>query len=151
MLIREAGILFNGIPIIFTSYHRASKERTNLVCSSGLMSGLLSFAECLMEPVEYFESDKYSIVFKKGTINDLFRDIQEIVAFMVIDKDPRLEKYLKKTIQPLLNKLLKSFVSQFNGCNLTKVGQFERFKETLNKIFGTGTQTLEERVVSLLA
>ena len=150
MLIREAGILFHGIPIIFTSYHRASKKQTNLVCSSGLMSGLLSFAECLMEPVEYFESDKYSIVFKKGIIKDLFRDVQEIVAFMVIDKDPRLEKYLKKTIQPVLDKLLKKFVSQFNGCNLTKVGQFEPFKEILNKIFGTGTQTLEERVVSLL-
>jgi hypothetical protein len=151
MLIREAGILFHGIPIIFTSYHRASKDETNLVCSSGLMSGLLSFAECLMEPVEYFESDKYSIVFKKGIIKDMFRDVQEIVAFMVIDKDPRLEKYLKKTIQPLLDKLLKCFISDFNGCNLTKVGQFETFKQTLNKIFGTGTQTLEEKVISLLA
>ncbi|MFX0038720.1 MAG: hypothetical protein ACFFCY_10650 [Promethearchaeota archaeon] len=150
MLIREAGILFHGIPIIFTSYHRASKDNTNLVCSSGLMSGLLSFAECLMEPVEYFESDKYSIVFKKGNIEDFFRDNQEIVAFMVIDKDPRLEKYLKKTIQPILDKLLKKFISQFEGCNLTKVGQFEPFKQILNKIFGTGTQTLEERVVSLL-
>lgn len=150
MLIREAGILFHGIPIIFTSYHRASKQKTNLVCSSGLMSGLLSFAECLMEPVEYFESDKYSIVFKTGIIKDLFRDEQEIVAFIVLDKDPRLEKYLYKTILPLLEKLLKKFVSQYHGCNLTKVGQFEPFKRILNKIFGTGTQTLEEKVVSLL-
>lgn len=150
MLIREAGILFHGIPIIFTSYHRASKQKTNLVCSSGLMSGLLSFAECLMEPVEYFESDKYSIIFKKGLIKDLFRDVQEIIAFMVIDKDYRLEKYLHKTILPLLEKLLKIFVSQYDGCNLTKVGQFEPFKKTINKIFGTGTQTLEEKVVSLL-
>ena len=150
MLIREAGILFHGIPIIFTSYHRASKQKTNLVCSSGLMSGLLSFAECLMEPVEYFESDKYSIVFKKGSIKDLFRDVQEIVAFIVLDKDYRLEKYLHKTILPLLEKLLKKFVSQYDGCNLTKVGQFEPFKRILNKIFGTGTQTFEEKVVSLL-
>ncbi|MFX0022114.1 MAG: hypothetical protein ACFE9S_07290 [Candidatus Hermodarchaeota archaeon] len=149
MLIREAGILFHGIPIIFTSYHRASKYQTNLVCSSGLMSGLLSFAECLMEPVEYFESDKYSIVFKKGIIKDLFRDVQEIVAFIVLDKDNRLEKYLKKTILPLLEKLLNRFISHFNGCNLTKVGQFEPFKGEINKIFGTGTQTFEEKVISL--
>jgi len=149
MLIREAGILFHGIPIIFTSYHRASKDNLNLVCSSGLMSGLLSFAECLMEPVEYFESDKYSIIFKKGIIKDLFRDKQEIVAFIVIDKDPRLEKFLKKTILPLLEKLLRKFISQFDGCNLTKVGQFEPFMRTINKIFGTGTKTLEEKVVSL--
>lgn len=150
MLIREAGILFHGIPIIFTSYHRASKDQTNLICSSGLMSGLLSFAECLMEPVEYFESDKYSIIFKKGTIKDLFRDFQEIVAFIVLDKDYRLEKYLKKTILPLLEKLLKRFISQFNGCNLTKVGQFEPFTREINKIFGSSTQTFEEKVISLL-
>ncbi len=150
MLIREAGILFQGIPIIFTSYHRASKTQTNLICSSGLMSGLLSFAECLMEPVEYFESDTYSIVFKKGTIKDLFRDVQEIVAFIVLDKDFRLEKYLRRTVLPLLEKLLKKFVSQFDGCNLTKIGQFEPFRRTINKIFGSGTQTFEEKVVSLL-
>lgn len=151
MLIREAGILFHGIPIIFTSYHRASKKKTDLVCSSGLLGGLLSFAECLMEPVEYFESSKYSIIFKKGTIVDYFDNLQEIDAFIILDKDDRLEKYLNRTIQPLLKKLLKRFVAQFDGCNLMKVGQFESFKRTINKIFGTGTQTLEEKVVSLLS
>jgi hypothetical protein len=120
------------------------------ISSSGLMSGLLGFAECLMEPVEYFESDKYSIIFKKGLIKDLFRDVQEIVAFIVLDKDFRLEKYLKKTILPLLEKLLRKFISQFNGSNLTKVGQFEPFRQTINKIFGIGTLTLEEKVLSLL-
>lgn len=59
-----------------------------------------------MEPVEYFESSKYTIIFKKGNIKDHLRKEQEIVAFLVIDKDERLEKYLKKTIQPLLEKLL---------------------------------------------
>ena len=151
MLIREAGILFHGIPIIFTSYHRASKDNLNLICSSGLMSGLLSFAECLMEPVEYFESDKFSIIFKKGKMKDCFFLDQEIVAFIVLDKDGRLEKYLKKTVFPLLEKILKRFISQFNGCNFTKSKQFESFRSTLNKLFGTGTLTFEERVISLLA
>ncbi len=151
MLIREVGILFHGIPIIFTSYHRASKDNLNLVCSSGLMSGLLSFAECLMEPVEYFESDKYSIIFKKGKMKDRFLIDQEIVAFIVLDKDGRLEKYLKKSVFPLLEKILKRFISQFTGCNFTKTHQFESFKSTLNKLFGTGTLTFEERVISLLA
>ncbi len=150
MLIREAGILFHGIPIIFTSYHRASKDKTNLICSSGLLSGLLGFAECLMEPVEYFESDKYSIIFKKDIIKDLYNEEQEIVAFIVLDKDYRLEKYLHRTILPLLEKLLRRFISKFNGSNLLKVGQFEVFKMTINKIFSTGTQTFEEKVVALL-
>lgn len=151
MLIREAGILFHGIPIIFTSYHRASKDNLNLVCSSGLMSGLLTFAECLMEPVEYFESTNYTIIFKKGKIIDCFSLEQEVVAFLVIDKDERLEKYLHKTIFPLLDKLLKKFTSQFKGCNFTKTIQFETFKTTLNKLFGTGTLTFEEKVTSILA
>ena len=103
-----------------------------------------------MEPVEYFESSKYTIIFKKGMIKDHLRKEQEIVAFLVIDKDERLEKYLKKTIQPLLEKLLKKFSSQFDGCNLTKSGHFETFKKTLDKLFGTGTKTFEEKVVSLL-
>ena len=150
MLIREAGILFHGIPVIFTSYHRASKNKTNLVCSSGLLSGLLGFAECLMEPVEYFESDKYSIIFKKGIVKDLNNEEQEIVAFIVLDKDYRLEKYLHRTILPLLERLLRKFTYQFTGCNLLKVGQFEVFKKTINKIFSTGTQTFEEKVIPLL-
>jgi len=150
MLIREAGILFQGIPIIFTSYHRASKDQTNLICSSGLMSGLLTFAECLMEPVEYFESSKYSIIFKKGTLFDYYRKKQEVVAFIVLDKDVRLEKYLYKTVLPLLVKLLKRFEDQYNGCNFTKMAQFEPFKKILDKLFGTGTLTLEEKVTSLL-
>ena len=91
MLIREAGIIFNGIPVIFTSYHRASKEETDLICSSGLMSGLLTFAECLMAPIEYFESSKYSIIFKKGKMHDFYGKEQEVLAFLVLSKDERLE------------------------------------------------------------
>ena len=150
MLIREAGIIFNGIPVIFASYHRASKEKTDLICSSGLMSGLLTFAECLMAPIEYFESSKYTIVFKKGIMEDFYGKQQEILSFIVIDKDDRLEKYLNRTIKPLLDRLLNKFTSEFNGCKVTEVGKFEPFRRTIDKIFGTGTQTLEEKVVSLL-
>jgi len=150
MLIREAGIIFNGIPVIFASYHRARKEKADLICSSGLMSGLLTFAECLMAPIEYFESSKYTIVFKKGIMQDFYGKEQDILSFLVIDKDDRLEKYLDRTIKPLLDKLLAKFISEFNGCKVTEVAKFEPFRKTIDKIFGTGTQTLEEKVVSLL-
>ncbi|MFX1375716.1 MAG: hypothetical protein ACFFA0_07885 [Promethearchaeota archaeon] len=150
MLIREAGIIFNGIPVIFASYHRASKEKTDLICSSGLMSGLLTFAECLMAPIEYFESSKYTIIFKKGMMQDYYGKRQEILSFIVIDKDERLEKYLNRTIKPLLDKLLRRFITEYNGSKVTEVAKFEPFRKTIDKIFGTGTQTLEEKVVSLL-
>ena len=151
MLIREAGIIFNGIPVIFTSYHRASKEKTDLICSSGLMSGLLSFAECLMAPIEYFESSKFSIIFKKGNMVDHRGRDQEVLAFLVVDKDDRLDKYLNRTILPLLEKLLKKFTIQYTGCKISEMAQFESFKQTLDKVFGTGTLTLEEKVISLLS
>lgn len=149
MLIREAGIIFNGIPVIFASYHRASKEKTDLVCSSGLMSGLLTFAECLMAPIEYFESSNYSIIFRKEKMEDFYGKEQEVLAFLVLDKDERLEKYLNKTINPLLERLLKKFISTFTGCKITEMAQFEPFKETIDKLFGTGTLTFEEKVLSL--
>ena len=151
MLIREAGIIFNGIPVIFASYHRASKEKTDLICSSGLMSGLLTFAECLMAPIEYFESSKYSIIFKKGKMEDFYGKEQEVLAFLVVDKDNRLEKFLNKTILPLLQRLLKKFTSEFIGCKITEVAQFEPFKKVIDKLFGTGTLTLEEKVISLFS
>ena len=150
MLIREAGIIFNGIPVIFASYHRASKESTDLICTSGLMSGLLSFAECLMAPIEYFESSKYSIIFKKGTMRDFYKKSQEILAFLVLDKDTRLEKYLYKSVFPLLEKLLAKFISEFKGAKITEVSKFEPFKKSIDKLFGTGTLTFEEKVQSLL-
>ncbi|MHA1914647.1 MAG: hypothetical protein ACW986_07135 [Promethearchaeota archaeon] len=150
MLIREAGIIFNGIPVIFASYHRASKESTDLICTSGLMSGLLTFAECLMAPIEYFESSKYTIIFKKGKMDDFYGKHQEVLAFLVIDKDARLDKYLNKTIFPLLEKLLIKFIAEFRGSKITEVAKFEPFKQTIDKLFSTGTQTLEEKVVSLL-
>jgi hypothetical protein len=150
MLIREAGIIFNGMPIIFSSYHRASKEETDLICSSGLMSGLLTFAECLMSPIEYFETSKYAIVFSIGTIQDFFGEEQELLSFMVLDKDERLEKYLNRTIKPLLHRLLNKFISEYNGCKLNDSAKFESFRETMDKTFGTGTLTLEEKVISLL-
>ncbi|MHA2392546.1 MAG: hypothetical protein ACXAEX_11440 [Promethearchaeota archaeon] len=150
MLIREAGIIFNGIPVIFASYHRASKDSTDLICSSGLMSGILTFAECLLQPIEYFESSKYTVIFKKGKMCDHRGKEQDVLAFLVVDKDERLEKFLSKTIHPLLERLLKKFVSMHQGSKITNVAKFAPFKKTIDKIFGTGTLTLEEKVISLL-
>lgn len=151
MLIREAGIIRQGLPIIFATYHRASKEQIDLICTSGCMSGLLSFAECLMTPIEYFESSKYSIIFKKGNIKDNEGRIDEVIAFIVLDKDYRLEKYLHRSILPLLEKLLKKFTSRYNGSNFTEAKKFDSFRSTIDKIFGSGTLTLEEKVASLMA
>jgi hypothetical protein len=151
MLIREAGILLHGLPVAFNSYHRASKDDADLFRAGGIISGLLSFAECVMSPVEYFESEKYSIVFKKGQIEDSNGKEKNVVAFIVLDKDERIDKYLRKTILPLLKRMLKKFISQYNGSNLYEVNKYKPFKKTINKLFSTGTLTFEEKVISLLS
>jgi hypothetical protein len=114
------------------------------------LSGLLTFAECLLTPIEYFESSKYTIVFKKGRMIDFYGKVQDVLAFLVINKDDRLEKYLNKTIIPILEKLLRKFISEYSGSKITEVVKFKPFRLEIDKIFGTGTQTLEEKVISLL-
>ena len=83
-------------------------------------------------------------------MEDFYGKEQEVLAFLVLDKDNRLEKYLNKTILPLLERLLKKFTSEYIGSKITEVAQFEPFKKIIDKIFGSGTQTFEEKVISLL-
>ena len=59
-------------------------------------------------------------------------------------------QYLDRTIKPLLDRLLKKFISEYTGYKITEVAKFEPFRKTIDKLFGTGTLTLEEKVVSLL-
>ena len=151
MLIREAGVMYQGIPIVFARYHKASKDNINLISTSGLMNGLFVFAECLIEPIEYFESNNYSIVFKKGRILNFEDKEVEIITFMILDKDYRLEHYLKITIFPLLEKILKKFIAKYKGYNFTEPTQFKSFRMTIDKILGTGTMTLEEKVAYLIS
>ncbi|MFX0029849.1 MAG: hypothetical protein ACFE8B_11605 [Candidatus Hermodarchaeota archaeon] len=135
MLIREAGILINKVPIIYANYPRANKEELDLIFTSELLRGLLNFTESIMIPIEYFENHKYTILFKKGSIRDYCGKIQEVTVFLVMDKDKKLEKYLYKKINPLLEEILREFVLQFSGCKITKVAQFEPFEMMINKIF----------------
>jgi hypothetical protein len=103
-----------------------------------------------MEPIEYFETGKFTLVFRTSMIEDFYGEEQEILSFLVLDKDDRLEKYLNRTIKPLLNSLLKKFISKYNGCRLNDAAIFEPFRATIDKIFGMGTMTLEEKVLTLL-
>lgn len=135
MVIREAGILINKVPIIYANYPKAYEDELNLIFTSELMSGLLIFAEYVMTPIEYFENNEYTLIFKTGQFHDYDGKIQEITAFLVMDKNKKLEKYLDKNLNPLLEELLGKFISQFYGCKITEVAQFEPFKKMINQIF----------------
>ncbi|MFW9784831.1 MAG: hypothetical protein ACFFFB_21305 [Candidatus Heimdallarchaeota archaeon] len=134
MLIREAGIIFNGVRLISTHCYKASKGRLESISTNMFMNGLLTFAECLIAPIEYFENNNYTIVFKKGKLCDYFGTIRDLFAYLVMDRDIRLEKYLYKKITPVLEEVLKKFTSQYYGCKITEVTQFEPFKTTMDAI-----------------
>lgn len=134
MLIREAGILFHGIPIAFNSFNKDCEIKSNNVCTSGLLRKLSIFSKFLTTQIEYFESQNHSIILKEGIIKDIHGVNQNILAFIILEKDYRLEKYLGKIIFPLLEKLLYEFISQYYGYDLFKLGQFKVFKSAIKKI-----------------
>ncbi|MFX1457788.1 MAG: hypothetical protein ACFFDB_20660 [Promethearchaeota archaeon] len=134
MLIREAGILFHGTPIVFTNYHKAGRINLKLICKSKLIRELLSFSKCVLPPIEYFEGTDFSIVLKKGFVKNKNGEKREIFAFVVLDKDYNLEGYLNSKIMPLLEELLNEFSYQYNGSELLKLNVFKNFKTTIHKV-----------------
>lgn len=134
MLIREAGILFHGIPIVFNSFNKDCETESNNICTSGLLRKLSLFSKLLTTQIEYFESKNHSIILKEGIVKDINGFNQKLLSFIILEKDYRLEKYLGKKISPLLEKLLYEFISQYYGYDLFKLGQFELFKSTIRKI-----------------
>jgi len=134
MLIREAGILFQGIPIVFNSSNKDCEIKSNNVCTSGLLRKLSLFSKFLTTQIEYFESQNHSIILKDGIIKDINGINQNILAFIILEKDYRLEKYLRKILFPLLEGLLYEFISQYHGHDLFRLGQFQVFKSAIKKI-----------------
>jgi hypothetical protein len=143
MWVREAGIILYGIPLVFSNYHKARKEKENPLCLSELMKQLLISMETMLtpgsdqklHPAEYFVTGDYLLVFRKDTMVDLYQKEQEPVAFLVLDNDPDIEKYLNKQILPLLDDLLQRFTSQYTGCDVTKAEQFESFQAIIDEMF----------------
>jgi len=146
MIIREVGIISCGIPIIFESHKETRKENVNLILNSGLLSSILSFAEITISPIEYFQSNRFTVVFKKEWIDDQ-HSLKPFIAYVVIDNEKNVDKYIKKRVLPLLKKILKKFKAKYNGKDFV---QFEDFRKSLSKILNINIKTLNEKFVSLI-
>jgi len=146
MIIREVGIISCGIPIIFESHKKTRKENVNLILNSGLLSSILSFAEITISPIEYFQSNRFTVVFRKDWIPD-HKSLKPFIAYVVIDNEKNVDKYIKKRVLPLLKKIMKKFKAKYDGKNCT---QFEDFRKTLSKILNINIKTLDEKFVSLI-
>ena len=149
MVIREIGILLYGMPILYKSYHQASKKE-GLITKSAFISSILTFAEKLIAPIHYFESEKYLIVFNKGKIRSRrSKDKEMIIAYVVMDKEKKIDKTINNRIFPLLESVLDEFIQQYEGKDLNELSQYAPFTLTIDKILGTDTKTFEEKASSL--
>ena len=153
MVVREAGLLFRGFTLVKKSYHKTSMGKIDTDLRSGLLTAILNFAQSTFSKdlVEYFEGKKFLITFLEDQIlaEDSFEP-ELIISYAILDKERKIEKYIRKIIQPLLKKVLKEFKSLHSGKNLSEVSQFKTFKENLDRIFGTDTQTIDQKLRGIL-
>jgi len=148
MVVREAGILFRGFTLVKKSYHKSTKGKIDDDLRSGLLTAILNFAQSAFSKdiIEYFEGKKFLIAFKGDeiTAKNSFEP-ELLISYAILDKEKRIEKYVRKIIQPLLNDVINQFKSLNTGKNLSEVSQFKGFKQHLDTIFGTDTETVQQK------
>ncbi len=149
MVVREAGLLFRGFTLVKKSYHKSTKGKIDTDLRSGLLTAILNFAQSTFSKdlVEYFEGKKFLIAFTEDEINskDSFEP-ELLISYVILDKEKKVEKYIRKIIRPLLKQMSKEFKSLNTGKNLSEVSQFKKFKPHLDIIFGTDTETVDQKL-----
>ncbi|MFX0040430.1 MAG: hypothetical protein ACFFCY_12325 [Promethearchaeota archaeon] len=149
MVVREAGLLFRGFTLVKKSYHKTSLGKIDTDLRSGLLTAILNFAQSTFSKdiIEYFEGKKFLITFTEDKISseDGFEP-ELLISYAILDKEKKIEKYIHKIVQPLLKQVIKEFKSLNAGKNLSEVSQFKIFKESLDTIFGTDTETIDQKL-----
>lgn len=152
MVVREAGLLFRGFTLVKKSYHKSTKGKIDTDLRSGLLTAILNFAQSTFskDVVEYFEGKKFLIAFTEDEINaEDGYEPELLISYVILDKEKRIEKYIRKIIQPLLKQMSKEFKSLSTGKNLSEISQFKDFKQNLDKIFGSDTKTVDQKLKRL--
>ncbi len=152
MVVREAGLLFRGFTLVKKSYHKSTKGKIDTDLRSGLLTAILNFAQSTFskDVIEYFEGKKFLIAFTEDEINaeDSYEP-ELLISYVILDKEKKTEKYIRKIIQPLLKQMSKEFKSLNTGKNLSEISQFRYFKLNLDKIFGSDTKTVDQKLERL--
>jgi hypothetical protein len=149
MVVREAGLIFRGFNLVKRSYHKSTKGKVDADLRSGLLTAIINFADSAFTKgsIEYFEGKKFLIAFTGSEVMSEDGIEPEVLrSYAIIDKEKRIEKYMQKIILPLLKRVIKEFLTLNKGKNLSEVSQFRGFKETLDEIFGTDTQTVDQKL-----
>ena len=152
MVIREAGLIIRGFTLVKKSYHKSTKGKIDTDLRSGLLTAILNFAQSTFskDVVEYFEGKKFLIAFTEDVINasDSYEP-ELLIAYVILDKEKRIEKYIRKIIRPLLKQMSKEFKILNTGKNLSEISQFKDFKLNLDKFFGSDTKTVDQKLKRL--
>jgi hypothetical protein len=149
MVIREAGLLFRGFNLVKKSYHKTTLGKIDSDLRSGLLTALLNFAETAFESdsIEYFEGGKLVIAF----INDKIRaedsvDPELLISYVIMDKEKKIDKHIKKVVKPMLIKLAIEFKNKNEMKNLSEVSQFSEFKKDIDTIFRSDSQNVDQKL-----
>jgi hypothetical protein len=152
MVIREAGVIFRGFTIVKKSYHKTTLGKIDSDLRSGLLTALINFAETAfsINHVEYFEGKKFIIAFNNNQITSEDSSEPELlISYAILDKEKKVDKHIRKIIYPLLVRVSEQFIAQSNGKNLSEVSQFKYFKTFLDKIFGSDTKNVDQKLRGL--
>lgn len=149
MVIRESGLLFRGFTLLHAKYHQTSDDKIDKDLRSALLTALLNFAESAFskDAIEYFEMKKFAISFVEDKIKpEDSPDLEPIIAYAILDKEKKIDKHISKVIVPSLKEVIRQFIEKFNGKNLSEISQFQDFKGDFDKIFGSETKTIDEKL-----
>ncbi|MFX0081660.1 MAG: hypothetical protein ACFE94_07900 [Candidatus Hodarchaeota archaeon] len=149
MVVREAGLIFRGFTLVKKTFHKTDRGKIDIDLRSGLLDAIMSFAEsAFMESsLEYFEGEKYIIVFTKEKImSDDSIEPESLTSYVILDREKKTEKYIHKIIQPLLKNVINEFTTIYTGKNLSEVSQFKNFKNNLDRIYGSDTKTIDQKL-----
>jgi len=152
MVIREVGLLFRGFTLVKKSYHKTTLGKIDSDLRSGLLTALLNFAETAFSTgaVEYFQGNRFTIAFINANIlADDSIEPELLISYAIIDKQKKVDKYIRKLVNPLLTKVAERFKAQNEGKNLSEVSQFKLFKNTLDVIFGSNTKKVDQKLDGL--
>ena len=152
MVVREVGLLFRGFTLVKKSYHKTTLGKIDTDLRSGLLTALLNFADTAFskENVEYFEGKKFVVAFIRDEILSIdSMNPEMLICYVIMDKEKRIDRYIHKVIQPMLIAVANKFKTLNKGKNLSEVSQFKYFKSNLDKIFGTDTKNIDQRLEGL--
>ena len=76
-------------------------------------------------------------------------DPESLISYDIFDKEKSIDKYISKIVKPLLINAACDFKKRNNGKNLSEVSQFKDFKKTLDQIFGSDAQNVDQKLKGL--